>query len=66
MRIEDIGRDHNDLPRREGLDTKDEEGNALYGFSLDPDTKSAEKKLRRVVAKQVCHVMEYTSNVDNH
>lgn len=24
-----------------------------YDFSLDPDTKAAEKKLRRVVAKQV-------------
>lgn len=27
---------------------------APYEFSLDPDTKAAEKKLRRVVAKQVC------------
>lgn len=26
---------------------------ASYEFSLDPDTKAAEKKLRRVVAKQV-------------
>lgn len=26
---------------------------AAYEFSLDPDTKAAEKKLRRVVAKQV-------------
>lgn len=26
---------------------------APYEFSLDPDTKAAEKKLRRVVAKQV-------------
>lgn len=26
---------------------------ATYDFSLDPDTKAAEKKLRRVVAKQV-------------
>lgn len=33
--------------------TKDE---APYEFSLDPDTKAAEKKLRRVVAKQVRQV----------
>lgn len=29
---------------------------APYEFSLDPDTKAAEKKLRRVVAKQVRQV----------
>lgn len=29
------------------------ERDAAYEYSLDPDTRSAEKKLRRVVAKQV-------------
>lgn len=29
------------------------ERDAVYEYSLDPDTRAAEKKLRRVVAKQV-------------
>lgn len=42
----------------ERLDTEEEAAAAApspapYEFSLDPETKAAEKKLRRVVAKQV-------------
>lgn len=34
-------------------DSNEEKGEPPYEFSLDPDTRAAEKKLRRVVAKQV-------------
>lgn len=33
--------------------SQEHEREATYEYSLDPDTKAAEKKLRRVVAKQV-------------
>ena len=34
------------------------EKDAAYEYSLDPDTRAAEKKLRRVVAKQVGVLLE--------
>lgn len=33
--------------------SQENEKHAAYEYSLDPDTRAAEKKLRRVIAKQV-------------
>lgn len=45
------GKNDDDVGSDRESNAKEEE--APYEFSLDPDTRAAEKKIRRVVAKQV-------------
>ena len=45
-----------------GEGKQEDDGRSTYEFSLDPETRAAEKKIRRVVAKQVIHQQTFEKN----
>lgn len=62
------GKEKNGVEENRSLQRGQQEEESPYEFSLDPDTRAAEKRLRRIVAKQVlrcsCQSKAIESNGD--